>query len=250
MNAYAIDESIFAERYPNFQDYQAMSLQGLNNYFYALFSKSIVLHGDKDIYQLQFQNDSGETILNINARIERSRLENTLIESVHFNLPNSENFDYSLTRNGANLIETTDTDLLTFKFTQYEQSYDLVFKQLEARFQKKKNDDGSDKSYILFGMMEINILLETNLLEDEAYRNYIYFFKGMPNPQSMLTVRVIRDFSESHSLKFIHSTKGVEISPKYFFQGLEEGSQTFTEFSQISLKVLGSLGFPKIKGIN
>ena len=247
-NAYAIDESVFAGRYPNFQDYQSLSLQGLNNYFYSLFSKSITLHGDNNYYQFVVLDDSGQTITNINARIERSRTEASLTESVHFILPNSEHFDYTLKRTGINLVETTDMDLLTFNFKIKEESYDLAFKQLEARFQKQKDNKDVEKSFILLGMMEINILIETSLRESEGYRNYIYFFKGMPNPQSTLTVRVLRDVSENPT--FIHSSKGIEIAPKYFFQGLEEGSQVFTEFSQISLKILGTMGFPKIKGIN
>ncbi|MDD4973226.1 MAG: hypothetical protein PHY93_02695 [Bacteriovorax sp.] len=247
INAYAVDESVFAERYPNFQDYQSLSLQGLNNYFYSLFSKSITLHGQKDFYQLVVLDDLGQTITKIDARIERSRTEATLTESMHFILPNDEHFDYTLTRAGINLVETADMDLLTFNFNTKEESYDLAFKQLEARFQKQKNNKGVEKSFILLGIMEINILIETNLQEFEGNRNYIYFFKGMPNPQTILTVRVL---SENHNLNFIHSSKGVKISPKYFFQGLDEGSQIFTGFSQISLKTLETIGFPKIKGIN
>ena len=63
----------------------------------------------------------------------------------------------------------------------------------------------------------------------------------------MLSVRVVK---ENQNFRFIHFSKGVEITPKMFFQGVQEGSQLFSEYSDVSLQALLQLGFPAIKGVN
>lgn len=250
ISANAVDESIFAERYPNIDEYQSISLQGLKNYFSTFLSKSVVIKGADNSYLLVYQDNGGAILSNINARIERKRSENSLHETVHFILPNSLRFDFTLVRHGSDLQEISDINLLSLKLNIKEDSYELFFNQLEARFQTQQINKDLEKSYIYLRMFDINVLIETNLKDKEATRNYIVFYKDMPNPHSMLSVRAITDSGENHFQKYIHSAKGMEISPKYFFQGLNEFAGIYVGFAQTSLAFLTQIGFPRIQGIN
>lgn len=244
LDARAVDESIFG-KYPGIKDYQATCLQGLNSYFFAFLSKSIVFKNDSGNYQIQYQNDAGEIVLSLNARIERRLEGSDLLEYVQYVLPNSNTFDYSLKKTGIDQVQTSDNDLLTMNIKNQKSNYELSIIPLATNFIKT-----GLKDYLIFGFMEVNVSIQTVYNEDEATRNYIYFFKGMPNPQSSLTVKVIEESESGQTFNFIHSSKGAEISPKYFFQGLQEGTQIFKQFSQSSLDYLKGQGFPAIKGIN
>ena len=242
LKVFALDDSIFADRYPTYAEYQSQAILGLSNYFYSLNSKSIVVQGKNNLYQYLFNNDAGVTLATINIQIERTSSIDQLTETVHFVLPNSEHFDYTLTTHGKNIEPTKDIDLLTFRFSP-RGPYELVIAQLKSFFQKSDLKTSS----INLGIMEISIAMETVMSEVEGIRNYIYFYRGMPNPQSMLSVRVVK---ENQNFRFIHFSKGVEITPKMFFQGVQEGSQLFSEYSDVSLQALLQLGFPAIKGVN
>lgn len=249
INAHAIDESVFEERYPGFQDYQSLSLQGLKNYFSTLFSKSIAINGQKNFYLLRVQDDVGTIISNINVRIERFKNENSIVERVHFTLSNARTFSYTLSRYGANLVENSDIDLITFNFKSNGESYELALNQLETRFLVQRISKDLEKSYILMGVFEINTLIETILEKDSARRNYIVFYKNLPSPQSMLTVMAFNG-SAAPNLNYVHVAKGLEIAPKYFFNSLNDFAGIYFDFSQVSLMTLSQMGFPAINGIN
>lgn len=245
INAHAIDESVFTGKYPSLKDYQDICLQSLNTYFFTFLSKSILFKDDNGNYVLNFQNESGETLLSVHARIERSLSNGELTESVQYILPNTNVFSYSLKKTGNDISQTSDEDLLTLNFKKLKSNYEINLNEWQTRFQKS-----SMKDYLIFGFMEVNIMIHTLYLENEAVRNYIYFFKGMPNPQSSLSVKAIETPDSPLLFNFYHSSKGAEISPKYFFQGLQEGAMIFKEFSAASLDMIKGMGFPAIKGIN
>lgn len=245
LNAHAVNDSVFAEKYPGIKNYQAASLQGLNSYFFTFLSKSIVFKSDSGNYQIQYQDDSGTTVLSLNARIERKLVNGDLYEYVQYVLPNSNIFNYALKKTGIDQTPTPDNDLLSLNFKKQQSNYEVSIIPLKTSFIKT-----GIKDYIIFESMGINISIQTIYNEDEATRNYVYFFRGMPNPQSSMTVKVIEESESEKTFNYIHSSNGAEISPKYFFQGLQEGAQIFKEFSQMSLGHIKALGFPAIKGIN
>lgn len=240
----AVDETVF-EKYPGFKDYQETCLQGLNSYFFTFLSKSIIFKNDSGNYQIQFQDDDDVTIMSLNARIERRFVDGDLLEYVQYILPNSNTFDYSLRKTGLDQAPSADVDLLAMNFKKQQSNYELSIIPLTSKFIKT-----GIKDYLIFGFMEVNISIQTIYNEYEATRNYIYFYKGMPNPQSSLTVKVIEESESAQTFNFIHSSKGALISPKYFFKGLQDGSMVFKEFSVSSLDYLKGLGFPPLKGIN
>jgi hypothetical protein len=249
-----VSDSVFAARYPNFQNYQSLSLQGLQNYFYALISKSVVIQGPSHSIVLLYQNDKGETLLTINAKIERIRTENTLTERVLYVLPDSTIFDYSLKQSVAEsaklqIEESNDVDLLTMNFTNTKYDYELLVMPFQTRF-IKSHEGNFEKALINFGFMDISIAIETKFLDNEASREYIYFYAGMPNPQTSIKVTVLDDESPMHNLNYIHTSSGSVMSPSLFFKGLQDGAQIFSDFSMISLVLIKGKGFPAIKGIN
>jgi len=245
VNGHAVDDSVFAEKYPGLKDYQNTSLEGLNLYFFTFLSKSVVFNNGNGNYRIEFQDDSGNNILSLNARITRKVMNGDLQEYVQYILPNASTFDYYLKKTGLDQAPSTDNDLLTLNFKKVSSNYEVVIVPLMTKFEKT-----GIKDYLSFGFMGISISIQTIFKELEASRSYIYFYKEMPNPQSYLTVQVIEESETAKTYNYIHSSKGAEISPKYFFQGLQEGSSIFKEFSQISLGYIKSLGFPSIKGIN
>jgi len=245
VNSFAVDDSVFAEKYPGMRDYQNTSLQGLNLYFFTFLSKSVVFNTGNGNYQIQFQNDSGETVLTLNARITRKIINGDLQEYVQYILPNASTFDYYLKKTGLDQSPSADEDLLIMNFKNVQSNYEVAIVPLMTKFEKT-----GIKDYLSFGFLGITISIQTIYKELEATRSYIYFYKGMPNPQSYLTVQVVEESESAKTFNYIHSSKGAEISPKYFFQGLQEGSSIFKEFSQISLGFIKSLGFPSLKGIN
>lgn len=245
MNSFAVDDSVFAEKYPGLRDYQNTSLQGLNLYFFTFLSKSVVFNNGMGNYQIEFQDDSGKKILGLNARITRTVINGDLQEYVQYILPNASTFDFYLKKTGLEQTPTADNDLLTMNFKKIQSNYEIGIVPLMTKIEKT-----GIKDYLSFGFLGITISIQTIYKELEATRSYIYFYKGMSNPQSYLTVQVLEESDTAKTFNYIHSSKGTEISPKYFFQGLQEGSSIFKEFSQISVGYLSSLGFPAIKGIN
>lgn len=244
-NTYAVDDSVFAEKYPGIMDYQNTGLQGLGLYFFTFLSRSVVFKNPGGQYQIDFQDESGETKISLNAKIVRSVEMGDLKEYVRYSLPNASVFDYYVKKTGLDQTPTPDNDLLAMNFKKLQSNYEVAILPLMTSFQKT-----GIKDYIIFGFMGVTISIQTLYKENEATRNYVYFFKGMPNPQSALSVQVIQESDSDKIFNYIHSSNGAEISPKYFFQGLQEGSQVFKQFSQISLGFIKELGFPSIKGIN
>jgi hypothetical protein len=245
LNSFALDESVFTGKYPSLKDYQDVCLQGLNTYFFTFLSKSIYFKDDSGNIVLKFQNDSGATVLELNARIERKMTGGELTESVQYILPNANIFSYSIKKTGNDTNPTPDADLLTLNFKKLQSNYEININQLQTKLQKN-----GMKDFLIFGFMEVNVMIHTLYLENEAVRNYIYFFKGMPNPQSSLTVKAIETPDSPLLFNYYHSSQGAEIAPKYFFQGLQEGASIFKDFSTASLQIIKGIGFPAIKGIN
>jgi hypothetical protein len=241
----AVDDAVFSEKYPGIKEYQNIGLQGLNLYFFTFMSRSVLFKNDLGSYQIEYQDNSGNTILSLKARIERKTLNGELQEYVQYVLPNANVFDFYLKKTGLDQSPTPDNDLLTMNFKKQTSNYEIGIVPLMTVFNKT-----GIKDFLVLGFMEVNISIQTLYKENEATRSYIYFFRGMPNPQSSLTVQVIGDPDSFNTYNYIHSSKGAEISPKYFFQGLQEGSMIFQEFSQISLLTIKNLGFPSIEGIN
>lgn len=243
--AIAVDDAVFSEKYPGIQDYQNTSLQGLNLYFFTFLSKSVVFKNGQGNYQIEFQDDSGKALLSLNARIERKTVNGDLHEYIQYVLPNANKFDYFVKKTGLDQSPSDDNDLLTMNFKKLKSNFEVSIVPLTTTFHRT-----GIKDWAVFGFMGVNISIQTLYRENEAVRSYIYFFKGMPNPQSYLTVQVLGASDQEKTYNYIHSSKGAEISPKYFFQGLAEGAMIFKEFSMISLSYIKGLGFPPIKGIN
>lgn len=244
---FAIDSTVFEENYPGFHDYESMSLTNTRNYFRALFSKSIQTSNREGFRVLEVQNEDWKTSIKISMLIERKIGNNEIIETVKYQLSSGGTLDYTLSRKGPNLKPLSDTDLLMFKFQSLDtySSYDLIIPTFNVNYHRDISP-GNETSFFLLGFMNFNIGINTQTFENEINRDYIYFYSGMNVPQQQLTVNVKEHQGTWEQYEYLHYTRGVGIlTPKQFYNGLNDGASMFAQSGMIYQSILYSIGFPK-----
>lgn len=247
-NLLAIETNVFNEKYPQFQNYQQTLFAKLRNYFETLPLNSLTYIDRNGTILYQIQNKHNPTVVTLYSKITRERHEHKIIERVSYFLENGNAIEYEIIKQGEKSTPSDDRDLLSFNFkkTINDDFYQITVPtfNLQLYHSRKMN---SEKQFFYLGLMEINIQIETFFQEHEASLNYIYFYKGMPAPQSSLTVRAIETPSSWSSINYIHyASQSGELSPNQFFQNLNRGAYIFTEADNEFFKILESKGFPSL----
>ncbi|RPJ70223.1 MAG: hypothetical protein EHM20_15630, partial [Alphaproteobacteria bacterium] len=187
----AIDANLFKTNYPNFQTYQLSLFSKLRNYFETLPLNTLnftELNGTR-VYKLRGKYD--DRVTTIFSKIIRERTNRKIVERVIYSLENGKTLEYSVTKEGKDLVDTDDLDLLTFHFKSSKQDdlYQIAMPTFNIQITNSVMPDG-EKTFLSMGDFVFQI--ESHFTEHEASLNYIYFFTQMPgNPQSTLTVRAV-----------------------------------------------------------
>jgi len=249
-NLWAIETGAFNENYPGFKNYEDTVFGSLKNYFtnLPLNSLNYIDSTGTRIYKVVLQKASGYST--IYSRISRVVNEQQITEHVSYSLENGNSLEYEILKMGVGVIPSADLDLLTFNFkqTSNDEFYQITIPTFKMLINRRLLKDG-DKSTFLLGMMGFNVQLENHSSEHEANLNYIFFYKGMSHPQFSLTVKAFETPGEWNSLQFryLSSIEG-EITPKLFFQGLNEWTSVFDSSVEIITYVMQSLGFFDFRG--
>lgn len=247
-NIWAIDDSVLSANYPGFNDYTASSLVDLKNYFRNLYQKSDQYISEDGHRHLIVQNKMATEIAIIDLLIERKLSSNQIIEEVHYSLSNGNRFDLTFFREGAELLPTPDHDLLTLKFspTPNLTRYVITLVQLDTEYELRR-DTNKEEGFLKLGLLDVNILLETLTSETEVTRNFIFFTRMQPDPQSQISVTAITPSGGWGEANYLHFSPNTgEISPKMFFDGLNGINMMFKQMSNIFVMKLYGLGFPVI----
>jgi len=242
-NLLAFEKNIFNESYPSFDNYQSILFSKFKNYFSALALNSL---NYQDINGIKiFKIKSGDNFLTLYSKITRSRLGNKLTESIVYSLENGNSLEYIIEKIGDSVEITNDLDLLSFQFkkSSNEQFYKIIIPTFKVYLTYAHTAE-SETNFFSLGYMDFNVKIETLIKEKSAQRNYLFFLKNMPNPQSSLTVVAEENFKWGN-VEYRHIfNNSEEITPKQFFQGLAMGIEPFEEASDIFIKTINSLNFP------
>lgn len=252
-NLNAFEANLFKTNYPNFQTYQLSLFSQLRNYFETLPLNTLnftELNGTR-IYKLRGKHDDSITTIFSKIIRERGTIGNNrkIVERVIYALENGKTLEYSITKEGNDITDTDDLDLLSFHFKSSKQDefYQISMPAFNIQITHSQQADG-EKTFFFMGFMDFNFQIESHFKEHEASLNYIYFFTQMPgNPQSTLTVQAIEAPGSWNSINYYHiSSNTGEITPKQFFQGLAGGSMAISEGSSEIFKSTLLMGFPKL----
>ncbi len=137
---------------------------------------------------------------------------------------------------------TSDSDLMTLKMrpTLKERFFSIKLPEAKQSLIFEKTIE-RETSYALIGSFEFNVKIEKifeNLVPTRI--NYLLFYAQMPHPQTYLTV-----FQSPPMESLFHVGKKGAITPKEFFEGINETSGAFIGASHESKGLLITKGFPK-----
>ncbi len=248
--------SVFAQspedlgsNYPGFHDYEATAFSGIRTYFRNLFQNSYTISDINGIKTIVVLNADQTEALKVNAKIERITNGNLFSESVIYALPSGKVFDYTLTREVHSLKPLNDLDLLMFKFEDDDQltHYEISSKALGFVFHREKNEK-QEKAYFNLSFMEYTIEIDTAVNAKDVTREYLYFYKYLPFPQSQLTVKVTEAQGSWGGLQYTHYGRADgarELTPQQFFSGLNAGAGPLYACVEIFPEVLYGIGFPR-----
>lgn len=248
-NAYGIEKNIFSNDYPSASYFQLTLFSKVKDYLDALTSQSLITSNSNGLTAYQFKKINSLNYELVFIKIERETKTNSLSERVQYSFENGQVFFYELIKYGANKELSSDVDLrmMRLKTTDLTNGYEIRVPQLGLVI-KSQRSEFSTLEKISLNEIGFELSIESFYKEKIAQRNYIYFYNGMPNPQTALSVRV--DFIDSswakHKFTYFGSSMG-EISPSVFYQGLMQGSALYEEFSNVFLLNFESLGFPKLQ---
>lgn len=247
-SAFAMGPKDLGTNHPEFHDYEAVAFSGVRTYFRNFFQNSYVVNDLNGIKTIVVLDKNQNEILRVNAKVERAFSNNQFSESVIYAFPNGKVFDYRLKRNGPNLQPLNDLDLLMFKFQDDDQLslYEISSKALGIIFHREKNDQ-QEKSYFNLVFMEYTIEIDTRVNENDVTRNYLYFYKYFPNPQSQLTVKAEMAQGSWGAIQYTYYGREMgafEITAKDFFGAINEGAGPINSCVQIFPGVLSGIGFP------
>lgn len=249
ITAYGIEKNIFSNDYPSASNFQLTLFSKVKDYLDAMTSQSIITNNANGLTAYQFKKLNSLSLELIFIKIERIESINSLTERVQYSFENGQIFSYELIKYGANNEFSTDVDLrmMRLKTTQLTNGYEIRVPQLGLVINSRISET-STLEKISLNEIGFELSIETFYKEKMAQRNYIYFFNGMPNPQTSLSVRVdILEFNWS-KYKFTHLGSSLgEVSPSVFYQGLTQGTALFDQLSLVFLLNFESLGFPKLK---
>lgn len=228
--------------YPTVLTFQSILFQQFKNYFELLKSKSVIFDFDNNQKVLRYIDPTTNVSRELRVKIERNQTERLISERVIYSLENGEVFSWEYTRKGLGLLPTNDSDLMTLKMrpSLKEEFFSIKLPQVKQSifFEKTKE---VEVSYAMIGTFEFNIKIEKWYSENLPQKiNYILFYAQMPNPQTFLTVL------SSQELTLTHIGKNGAITPKEFFNGINETSGAFVGASQESKAILLMKGFPKL----
>jgi hypothetical protein len=227
--------------YPSVLTFQSILFQQLKNYFELLKSKSIIFEFEDNRKVFRYTEPTTNMPKELRVKIERLYSDKKISERVIYSLENGEVFSWDYVRRGDALTPTGDSDLMTLKMkpSLKEESFSITLPEVKQSilFEKTAN---VEISYALIGSFEFNVKIEKWYRDNQPQKiNYLLFFAQMPNPQTFLTVMSSQDFALTHVGK-----NGV-ITPKEFFNGINETTGAFFGASQESNAILLLKGFPK-----
>lgn len=246
INASSEELNGFSDRYPTILSFQSILLQQFKNYFESLKAKSVIYNFGNSKKLLRYTDPTSGKVFDIRLSIDRIYKNNTLFERATYTLENSESFIVEYNRVGHELIPSSDEDLMTLKMKPQltEEFFSIKLPSVKQGLFFEK-DKKREISYILIGTFEFNLKIEKLLDSQKPKINYLFFFKGMDNPQSFLTVVSEVDEDTGANI-FIHQSIGGLITPKDFFTGISQASGAFIGAAQESKEILLSKGFPKL----
>lgn len=228
--------------YPTVLTFQSILFQRFKNYFELLKSKSIVFEFEDNHKVLRYIDPIKNSQQDIKVRIERLKSEKMISEKVIYSLENGESFCWEYVRKGDALMPTNDSDLMTLKMKPSLKVDFFSIKLPEAKqsiiFEKTKE---VEISYALIGTFEFNLKIEKWYRENQPEKiNFLLFYAQMPKPQTFLTVQSSSDYKLTHL-----GANGV-ITPKEFFNGINETSGAYIGASYEAESTLFLKGFPKL----
>ncbi len=246
-NLFALDNKVFTGQYPSATTFQKISLEKLKTYFETLAGQSINnIDPISGVRTYQVRRKNSLVVDLIFAKIERQQAGNKLVEGVYYSLSSGRGLVFIFTRYGLNLKESTDRDLLLLNFlpsdssTSYSLEIPILGFYLNTEVGAK-----NENSYISLKQMAFELKIESVYSDMKAQRNYLFYFKPMPSPQSSLTVQAEAREGSWSNLQYLHfsSSKGL-ITPNLFFQGLDQGSSVYEELGGEYLDMINYMGFP------
>lgn len=249
INAYGIEKNIFSNNYPSASNFQLTLFSKVKDYLDALSSQSIITNNANGLTAYQFKKLNSLKLELVFIKIERMETVDSLTERVQYSFENGQIFSYELIKYGANNELSSDIDLrmMRLKTTQLTNGYEVRIPQLGLVINSRISETSTFEK-ISLNEIGFELSIETFYQEKMAQRNYIYFFNGMPNPQTSLSVRVDSLESNWAKYKFTHFGSSLgEVSPSVFYQGLTQGSALFDQLSFVFLLNFESLGFPKLQ---
>lgn len=249
LKARALGPSVFEETYPNYQNYQQLLFGGLKTYFESLPQNSLNYLDINGVRIFKVRNKNHVDFTTIVSKISRTQSSELLVERVIYYLENGNSLEYIVKKTGKNIAPTADFDLLSFRFkpTFLEDTYKVTIPLYKIEISHSRLEKNKELSFFYLGFMEFNMQIETFYSEFEASRNYIYFSKDMPRPQSSLGVKAIETNHQWNGLSYEYFGTGAgEITPKQFFGALADGAGAFSEASEIMAKIIKHIGFPKL----
>lgn len=251
INSYAISPTVLDESYPGFHDYEAITLNGVRNYFRNFFLKSAIYTDENGTINKIIYNPYSEAITFL-VKIERETKENIIVERVIYTSADGKTLAYQLTREGENLWATNDNDLLIFKFRtkDYYKKYKIEFFTFGNEYYREKNGD-TETSYLFLKNFNSKVFLDTRVDGNDLYRDYIYSSPLMDIPVKNVSVKVTEDVKSWSTYSFIHTitAKGV-VTPKTFFDYLNEATFFFEMTSEFYVSKLLTVGFPNLNPEN
>ena len=249
INSFAITDSVLDENYPGFHDFAAISFGPIKSYFRKLNSRSVILNGANGAEEMIIQDTNFKKLTNIKIQIDKNQTQNEIKETLQFSFPSGKKLTVLLTRRGSKVKFDSDQNLLLFKFDpqEDEEYFDLVIPEFQIQYQLMKTEQKEEAFYYL-NFMPLNMEINTQITQASVLRDYLFFFNEMPVPQQQLSVEVKETKNDWDNLEFFHYTRGKgELSPKLFFEGLNQASGIFIGASQFYIGKLYDLGFPKFE---
>lgn len=242
----AIDPNILKDDYSDYNDYEGMSFGLTKAYFRKLFNNSILVSGKDGIQSILVKDANGTTTLEIKVAIDRYFWETLLNENVTYTFPNGNSFKYLITKEGLNLRPTNDKDLLMFKFDSIGKvsRFNLSVPAFSL-IQEKKIGEGFENAFFNLGSMDIKIAINTQITSRDISRDYLIFYEAMSNPLQQLSVKASENLDDWRGVEFFHYSRGTNLTPKEFFDGLNYTSRVFIGAANIYLSILYEIGFPK-----
>lgn len=243
-----MDDSVLDSNYPGFHDYQSTALVNLKQYFRDLFQKSAQYTSRDGYRHLEVQTKYGETWEYLDLKITRNITDQKITESVQYTLSNGNSFNINYVREGSELNPSTDDDLLLLNIfpTDNLTHFSLTISQLQSIFDLVKTSQLEKTSFSL-GLIDSNISINTTTSDKYVSRDYLMIFSAEDEPQTQMSVKAFYVTPMSSEISYIHYIPqyGGEVTPNYFFNGLNGISYLLKSLSSQYEMKLYEIGFPK-----